>query len=152
MVESLRYIDHSLFYSSSSFAALDQSFLKQSPVGFAPANIVVLDVPSTEAYVLRQASLHVNLPNGIVTTAASRTAQTTAVENDRANIVNEARTVRIEELKAEAAESLEEDNEDEGEEGAPPMNYDTASLAQLGVDVEALELPPLPTEQELYVF
>ena len=81
-------------------------------------------------------------------------AQTTAVENDRANIVNEARTVRIEELKAEAAESLEEDNEDEGEEGAPPppMNYDTASLAQLGVDVEALELPPLPTEQELYVF
>ena len=74
------------------------------------------------------------------------------MENERANIVNEACTVRIEELKAEAAESLEEDNEDEGEEGAPPMNYDTASLAQLGVDVEALELPPLPTEQELYVF
>jgi len=54
-------------------------------------------------------------------------------------------------LSAEEAEEAAEEGE-EGEEGEKvvPVDYAAMTLAQLNIDVEDLDLPPMPTETELY--
>ena len=51
---------------------------------------------------------------------------------------------------AEAAEAGEEGEEGEEGEKVVPVDYASMTLAQLNIDVEDLELPPMPTETELY--
>ena len=49
----------------------------------------------------------------------------------------------------EAAEEGEEGEEGE-KEAVVPVDYASMTLAQLNIDVEDLDLPPMPTETELY--
>jgi hypothetical protein len=49
----------------------------------------------------------------------------------------------------EAAEKGEEGEEGE-KEAVVPVDYAAMTLAQLNIDVEDLDLPPMPTETELY--
>jgi hypothetical protein len=103
--------------------------------GFAPENIVILDCDD-DSYALRQSGLMYDLPSGSRTASVDRKSRSYKISEERKRLVSEARSLRIKEMK------------EEEEEDAEPVDYETMSLEQLGID--DLELPEMPTKSEMY--
>ena len=108
---------------------------------FSPSEIIVLDITDSESYSLRQSKLRVDLTSGTTTTETDRTAFTTFVADKRSTILEEAKREKIAELKEQA---------DELEEGETSPDYTKYTFEQLEIDIDALELPTLPTGPELH--
>ena len=109
---------------------------------FSPSEIIVLDMSDVASYTLRQSKLKVDLTTGTITSETDRTAFTTFIQNNRQSILDTARNEKIAELQEENADV-------ELEEGETAPDYTTFTFDQLGIDIEALELPTLPTGSEL---
>ena len=110
---------------------------------FEPEKILMLECDDASMS-LRNDGLRLSFPSCMSTSLVDRSARVASVESIRASTIKSARDEKIRELR-EAAE--EEVMEGEGEE---KPNYEKMTNSQLEIDLESLELPELPTEEELH--